>query len=72
MATSLHGHGVVRRSACMAPGTGMIHGEPKLDELLHEPVVLALVRSDGITVDDVIRAFETARRALKGLQRKPS
>jgi hypothetical protein len=43
----------------------MMHGEPNLDEILIDPIVLAVIRSDGLTVDDVIRAFEAARHALQ-------
>jgi hypothetical protein len=48
----------------------MIHGEPKLDEILLDPIVLALVRSDGLTVDDVVRACEAARRGMR--RKRPS
>ena len=62
---SLYRHGVLRSAACVVRGSGMIQGEPSLDEILVDPIVLALVRSDGISLDDVVRACEIARRALK-------
>jgi hypothetical protein len=46
----------------------MIHGEPRLQDILQDPIIVALAHSDGISLEDVIRAFENARRALGGNQ----
>jgi hypothetical protein len=43
----------------------MMYGEPNLDEILIDPIVLAMMRSDGLTVDDVVGACEAARQALR-------
>jgi hypothetical protein len=56
---------VVRSASCVARGPGMMYGEPNLDEILIDPIVLAMMRSDGLTVDDVVGACEAARQALR-------
>lgn len=62
---SLYRHGLVRSAACLTAGSGVIHGEPRLEEILVDPIILALLRSDGISLDDVIHACEIARREMK-------
>jgi hypothetical protein len=38
--------------------------EPSLDDMLEDPVVLAVLRRDRLTVADVLRVVETARTKL--------
>ncbi len=42
----------------------MIQGEPSLDELLDEPIVWLLARSDGVTLDELRTLVETVREWL--------
>ena len=38
--------------------------EPSLDDMLQDPVVLAVLRRDRLTVADVLRVVEAARARL--------
>jgi hypothetical protein len=38
--------------------------EPSLDDMLQDPVVLAVLRRDRLTVADVLRVLEAARARL--------
>jgi hypothetical protein len=38
--------------------------EPSLDDMLRDPVVLAVLRRDRLTVADVLRVLEAARARL--------
>ena len=38
--------------------------EPSLDDMLRDPVVLAVLRRDRLTVADVLRVVEAARARL--------
>jgi hypothetical protein len=38
--------------------------EPSLDDMLQDPVVLAVLRRDRLTVADVLRVVEAARAKL--------
>ena len=41
-----------------------IHGEPAIDDLLHDPVVILVLCRDGLTADDVRDAVAVARERL--------
>jgi hypothetical protein len=46
--------------------------EPSLDDMLRDPVVLAVLRRDRLTVADVLRVVEAARaRLIAATQPKP-
>jgi hypothetical protein len=38
--------------------------------MLLDPIVVAIIRRDGLTVDEVLRTCEVARRALAGTVRE--
>lgn len=42
----------------------MIHGEPPLDELLSEPIVRLLARSEGISLEELASLCEAVRAKL--------
>ena len=39
--------------------------EPDLDEALRDPIVLALMASDGVSLEDMRQLMEAARRRLR-------
>lgn len=41
-----------------------IHGEPTVDDLLDDPVVITLLQRDGLTGDDVRAAVALGRQRL--------
>ena len=41
-----------------------IHGEPAIDELLHDPLVKLVLGRDGLTMDDLRHAVAVARARL--------
>ena len=41
-----------------------IHGEPTIDDLLDDPVVITLLQRDGLTCEDVRAAAALGRRRL--------
>ncbi len=42
----------------------MIQGEPPLDELLSEPIIWLIARSDGVSLDELRTLYETVREWL--------
>jgi hypothetical protein len=44
----------------------MIQGEPPLDELLSEPIVRLLARSDGVSLEELTSLCEAVREKLAG------
>jgi hypothetical protein len=42
-----------------------LHGEPKLNDLLNDPIMDLLLKGDGISLEEVIRLLERARRHRK-------
>ena len=40
-------------------------GEPKLDDLLSDPIILAMMESDGVDQDRLGRLLRSARRGLQ-------
>lgn len=41
-----------------------IHGEPAIDDLLHDPLVKLVLGRDGLTADDLRHAIAVARARL--------
>ena len=48
----------------MTRGQAWDRGEPSLEELLSDPIFECLMRRDGLTREDVLRAVEAGRRGL--------
>jgi hypothetical protein len=48
----------------MTEATGHPPFEPSLDDMLQDPVVLAVLRRDRLTVAEVLRIMEAARARL--------
>jgi hypothetical protein len=48
----------------MTPTPNVPPLEPSLDDMLQDPVVLAVLRRDRLTVADVLRVVEAARAKL--------
>lgn len=46
------------------PASAWIHGEPTVDDLLDDPVVITLLQRDGLTSDDVRAAVALGRQRL--------
>jgi len=44
----------------------MLQGEPPLDELLSEPMIVLLADSDGITTEELVRLCAEVRERLRG------
>jgi hypothetical protein len=40
-------------------------GEPKLDDLLSDPIILAMMESDGVDQDRLGQLLKSARRGLR-------
>jgi hypothetical protein len=49
-----------------------IEGEPRVEDLLSDPISDLLLRHDGLTREDVWRAVESARRALAAAEDRAS
>lgn len=49
----------------MNPSQAHLDGEPRIEELLSDPIVAILLRRDGLELDDVRRAMAHAAAALK-------
>ena len=43
--------------------------EPKLDDLLNDPILDPILRRDGLTRDDLLRVIEQARHTLARVPR---
>lgn len=49
-----------------------IHGEPKLSELLGDPILLLLLDRDGVSLEDLRELIEQARqRATSAVEEPP-
>ncbi len=46
--------------------------EPSLEDVLRDPVIRALMRSDGITADQIRALRHTARAVLQRRRRRPT
>jgi hypothetical protein len=44
--------------------------EPKLDDLLNDPILDGILRRDGLTRDDLLRVIEQARHTLGRVSRE--
>jgi len=56
-------HAILRTHQPMGECT-MLHGEPKLEELLSEPIVLLTAKSDHVTVEQLRALCEQVRAQL--------
>jgi len=54
----------VLRTRRLVGACAMIHGEPKLEELLSEPIVLLTAKSDHVTVEQLRALCEQVRAQL--------
>ncbi len=52
-------------------GCGMLHGEPRLEEILSEPIVLMAARRDGVSVAELRALCERIRLRLRDLVAVP-
>ena len=43
-----------------------LHGEPKLNDLLNDPIMDLLLKRDGVRVEELVGLLERARRRRKG------
>jgi hypothetical protein len=43
----------------------IFQGEPKLDDLLSDPIIVAMMRSDGVDRDRLGSLLKSARRGLR-------
>ncbi|MFT6557129.1 hypothetical protein [Sneathiella sp.] len=41
---------------------GHIHLEPKIDEMFSDPIFLAVLKRDGLTINDVVQVIETYKQ----------
>ena len=48
-----------------------LNGEPAIDDVLSDPIVHAVMRSDGLTYEDVHAAITVALARLRNLSEKP-
>ncbi len=48
-----------------------LNGEPAIDDVLSDPIVQTVMRSDGLTYEDVHAAVTTALARLRKLPEKP-
>ena len=56
-------HAILR--TCRAGGHGMLKGEPKLEELLSEPIVLLAAKRSGLTPQQLRALCERVRTRLR-------
>jgi hypothetical protein len=49
----------------------MLHGEPRLEEILSEPIVLMAARRDGVSVAELRALCERIRLRLRDLVAVP-
>ena len=42
----------------------MLHGEPPLQELLSEPIIILVAQSDGVSVEDLVRLCDEVRTGV--------
>ena len=54
----------VLRTRRLVGACAMIHGEPKLEELLSEPIVLLTAKSDGVSAEQLRALCERIRARL--------
>jgi hypothetical protein len=54
----------ILRTRRLVQGCQMIHGEPKLEELLSEPIVLLTAKRDGVSVEQLRALCERIRAQL--------
>ncbi len=54
----------ILRTRRLVQGCQMIHGEPKLEELLSEPIVLLTAKSDHVTAEQLRALCERIRARL--------
>ena len=54
----------IRPANVRAGERGMIHGEPKLEEILSEPIVLMLAERDGVKVEELHALVDDVRRKM--------
>ncbi len=62
-AVSLSCHAILRTRR-LVQGCQMIHGEPKLEELLSEPIVLLAAKRDGVSAEQLRALCERIRAQL--------
>ena len=51
--------------------TCLVMGEPSLDELLAEPIVLVRMKSAGVTVQEVQELCKCVREGIQGKNARP-
>ena len=49
----------------MSPSQAHLNGEPRVEDLLNDPIMAILLRYDGLEQEDVRQAMERAAAALK-------
>ena len=49
----------------MSPSQAHLNGEPRVEDLLNDPIMAILLRYDGLEQEDVRQAMESAAAALK-------
>ena len=48
-----------------------VHGEPKLSDLLGDPILRLLLDRDGVSVEDLLELIQRARRQCEGAAARP-
>jgi hypothetical protein len=48
-----------------------LNGEPAIDDVLSDPIVQTVMRSDGLTYEDVHEVITVALARLRNLSEKP-
>jgi hypothetical protein len=48
-----------------------VHGEPKLSDLLGDPILHLLLDRDGVSLEDLHKLIQRARRQCEGVAEGP-
>ncbi len=48
-----------------------VHGEPKLNDLLGDPILHLLLDRDGVSIDDLLELIQRARRQCESAAERP-